>query len=142
MKLHTLIKITTMAIIVLSQTSEQTIAAPTKALVCVGSYSTSDKDSVHLFQLNLKDGRLNKISAINGIVNPSFIKIHPNGKFLYAVNEVGNFKGNKTGGVTAFALDVKQDYIPYYEEVNDRSSVSNYVTKKMLGDQIHYNFYG
>ena len=108
MKLHTLIKITTMAIIVLSQTSEQTIAAPTKALVCVGSYSTSDKDSVHLFQLNLEDGRLNKISAINGIVNPSFIKIHPNGKFLYAVNEVGNFKGNKTGGVTAFALDVKK----------------------------------
>lgn len=42
----------------------------------------------------------------------------------------------------AFALDVKQDYIPYYEEVNDRSSVSRYVTKKMLGDQIHYNFYG
>ena len=41
----------------------------------------------------------------------------------------------------AFALDVKQDYIPYYEEVNDRSSVSRYVTKKMLGDQIHYNFY-
>ena len=41
----------------------------------------------------------------------------------------------------AFALDVMQDYIPYYEEVNDRSSVSKYVTKKMLGDQIHYNFY-
>jgi len=42
----------------------------------------------------------------------------------------------------AQVLDVKQDYIPYYEEVNDRSSVSRYVTKKMLGDQIHYNFYG
>ena len=42
----------------------------------------------------------------------------------------------------AQVLDVKQSYIPYYEEVNDRSSVSRYVTKKMLGDQIHYNFYG
>ena len=42
----------------------------------------------------------------------------------------------------AQVLDVKESYIPYYEEVNDRSSVSNYVTKKMLGDQIHYNFYG
>ena len=41
----------------------------------------------------------------------------------------------------AQVLDVKESYIPYYEEVNDRSSVSQYVTKKMLGDQIHYNFY-
>ena len=41
----------------------------------------------------------------------------------------------------AQVLDVKESYIPYYEKVNNRSSVSQYVTKKMLGDQIHYNFY-
>ena len=82
-------------------------AAPTKALVCIGSYSAADKESVHLYQLNLKDGSLKKLSAVSGLRNPSFLKIHPNGKFLYAVNEVGDFQDKKSGGVTAFGLDVK-----------------------------------
>lgn len=111
MKFITLIKTSVMSMLVLTQTFDQAHAAPTKALVCIGSYSTSDKESVHLFQLNLKDGSINKISAINGLVNPSFLKIHPNGKFLYAVNEVGDFQGKKSGGVTAFALDVKNGKI-------------------------------
>ena len=40
-------------------------------------------------------------------VNPSFLAIHPNHKFLYAVGEVEDFKGKKSGGVNAFAIDPK-----------------------------------
>jgi len=111
MKFPTLITTSVMSMLVLSQTFDQAHAAPTKALVCVGSYSASNKESVHLFQLNLKDGSINKISAISGLLNPSFLKIHPNGKFIYAVNEVGEFQGKKSGGITAFALDVKNGKI-------------------------------
>ena len=32
-------------------------------------------------------------------------------------------------------------YVPYYEEVDSQVGVSNYVTKMMKGDQIHYNLY-
>jgi len=85
----------------------QAAAAPTRALVCLGSYSTPDRESVHLFQLNLKDGSLKKMSAVDGLKNPSFIKIHPSGRYLYTVNEVSTFDGKRSGGVTAFALDVQ-----------------------------------
>ena len=85
----------------------QATAAPARALVCFGSYSTPDKESVHLFQLLLKNGSLNILSAVDGLKNPSFLKIHPNGKFLYTVNEVATFDGKRSGGVTAFALDVQ-----------------------------------
>ncbi len=85
----------------------QASAAPAKALVCFGSYSSANKESVHLFQLDLKDGGLKKLSAVAGLNNPSFLKIHPNGKFLYTVNEVAKFDGKRSGGVTAFALDVQ-----------------------------------
>jgi hypothetical protein len=42
----------------------------------------------------------------------------------------------------AFALDLKENYIEYYEPINSKSAVSGYVTKNMKADQIHYNFYG
>ena len=106
MTLHTFFRITTLIALGLATTLGQAGAAPTRALVCLGSYSTSDKESVHLFQLNLQDGSLKKLNAVDGLTNPSFLKIHPNGKYLYTVNEVSTFDGKKSGGVTAFALDV------------------------------------
>ena len=106
MTLHMFFRITTLIAIAFAATLDQMGAAPTRALVCFGSYSTPDKESVHLFQLNLQDGSLKKLNAVDGLTNPSFLKIHPNGKYLYTVNEVSAFDGKKSGGVTAFALDV------------------------------------
>ena len=42
----------------------------------------------------------------------------------------------------AFALDLKTNYIEYFEPIKSKSAVSGYVTKNMKADQIHYNFYG
>jgi 6-phosphogluconolactonase len=36
---------------------------------------------------------------------PGWIAVHPGGRFLYAVNEVGDFEGADGGGVSAFAID-------------------------------------
>ena len=106
MTLRTLFRTTPLTALGLAMALGQATAAPTTALVCFGSYSTPDKESVHLFQLNLQDGSLKKLNAVDGLTNPSFLKIHPNGKYLYTVNEVSTFDGKKSGGVTAFALDV------------------------------------
>ena len=75
MTLRTFFRITGLATLALGQALGQAHAAPTKALVCIGSYSAADKESVHLYQLNLKDGSLKKLSAVSGLRNPSFLKI-------------------------------------------------------------------
>jgi 6-phosphogluconolactonase len=37
--------------------------------------------------------------------NPSYLAVHPGGKYLYAVNEVSDFGGEREGGVSAFAIE-------------------------------------
>jgi 6-phosphogluconolactonase len=37
--------------------------------------------------------------------NPSYLAIHPGGQYLYAVNEVSDFGGEREGGVSAFAIE-------------------------------------
>ncbi|MEA2696165.1 MAG: 6-phosphogluconolactonase [Myxococcales bacterium] len=36
--------------------------------------------------------------------NPSYLSVHPDGWNLYSVNEVGDFQGQNTGAVTAYAI--------------------------------------
>jgi 6-phosphogluconolactonase len=37
--------------------------------------------------------------------SPSFLALHPSGRFLYAVGEIDEFQGARTGVVSAFAID-------------------------------------
>ncbi len=82
-----------------------------KYLVYVGTY-TSDRKSegIYRMELDLATGKLSASKLAGKAVNPSFLAIHPTGKYLYAVQEVDNFarKGKKgTGAVNSFALDPK-----------------------------------
>jgi 6-phosphogluconolactonase len=80
-------------------------AAPQSLTVYVGSYSAPDKPAIHQLDLDLATGALRPKAATSGIANPSFLALHPNRQFLYAVSEVSEYEGAKTGAVAAFAVD-------------------------------------
>ncbi len=48
--------------------------------------------------------------------------LHPNGRFLYAVNEVGNYKGPNSGGVSAFSIDHATGKLTFLNEVPSRGA--------------------
>ena len=76
-----------------------------KLLVYVGTYTAGKSEGIYLYQLNLSSGALTHVATTRGVVNPSFLALAPSRRFLYAVNEVGEFAGKKSGAVSAFAVD-------------------------------------
>ncbi len=79
-----------------------------KLWVFIGTYTDGVKSKgIYRALLDLKTGKLSTPKLAAETDNPSFLAIHPSGKYLYAVNEVAEFKGKKTGAVTAFALNPK-----------------------------------
>jgi 6-phosphogluconolactonase len=75
--------------------------------VYVGTYTggKSPSEGIYLFELELADGRLIARGVAARSKDPSFLAIHPNGKFLYSVNELGELNGRPGGGVTSYAID-------------------------------------
>ncbi len=73
--------------------------------VYVGTYTRGESQGIYLLELNPETGELHSKTLAGEVVNPSFLAIHPNGKNLYAVNEVSDFKESGSGGVAAFAID-------------------------------------
>jgi len=76
-----------------------------RVTVFVGTYTRGESKGIYRCQLDLKTGRLSKPVLAAEMPNPSFLAVHPGGKFLYAVSEVGYFGGEKSGSVHAFAID-------------------------------------
>ncbi len=74
-------------------------------MVYVGTYTGTKSKGIYVFEMDLSSGAVTPARLAGEAVNPSFVAIHPNQRFLYAVGEVSDFAGKKTGGVSAFAID-------------------------------------
>ena len=70
--------------------------------VYFGTYTASGNSSKGIYRsiLNLETGKLSEPVLVAEAKNPSFLEIHPNGPFLYAVSETGG-----DGTVSAYAID-------------------------------------
>ena len=78
-----------------------------KMRVYVGTYTGPKSRGIYLLEFDPATGALIPKGVAAETPSPSFLAIHPNRKFLYAANEVGNFGGKSGGGVSAFAIDPK-----------------------------------
>ena len=75
-----------------------------KYLVYVGTYTGPNSKGIYAYRFDAAPGKLDSIGLVGEMVRPSFLALHPNGRFLYAVSELGN-DGRVNGSVTGFAID-------------------------------------
>ncbi|MFO0804089.1 MAG: lactonase family protein [Gemmataceae bacterium] len=80
--------------------------APDAYWVYFGTYTGGKGGSkgIHRAKFDAKTGKLSDVAVAAEMGSPSFVTIHPNGKFLYAV---GEGQGKDGGAVVAFSLDAK-----------------------------------
>jgi 6-phosphogluconolactonase len=71
-------------------------------LVYIGTYTHAQSKGIYVCRLNTSTGALTAPTLAASISNPSFLALHPNHRFLYAVGETG---GASNGVVNAFAID-------------------------------------
>jgi 6-phosphogluconolactonase len=76
-----------------------------ESLVYFGTYTGAKSQGIYVSRFNSATGKLSPPELAAEITNPTFLAVAPGGKFLYAVSEVDEIGGNKTGAVAAFAVD-------------------------------------
>jgi 6-phosphogluconolactonase len=114
-------------------------AAPTarkdKYFVYVGTYTEEGSTSkgIYAYRFDPKGGELTSIGLVAQTANPSFLAVDPNHRFVYAVNEVGNYKGQKSGAVSAFAVDHATGKLMLLNQVASGGADPCYITVDKTG---------
>jgi 6-phosphogluconolactonase len=76
-----------------------------ESLLYVGTYTENTKsEGIYVLRMNSRTGQLRRVGSMNAGVNPSFLAVHPNGRVLYAVNEVEKHDGKAGGAVRSFTI--------------------------------------
>ncbi len=83
----------------------------------IGTYSRGDSKGIYSFVLDTAAGTLTPEGLAAETENPSFLAIHPTGKYLYAVNEIDKYQGQASGSVTAFKINASNGKLERLNEV-------------------------
>jgi 6-phosphogluconolactonase len=76
-----------------------------KEILYVGTYSVRGSEGIYVYEFNRKKENFELIQTVNTPESPSFITVHPSGKFLLSVNRAGLPGNPNTGSVSAFRIE-------------------------------------
>lgn len=112
--------------------------AKDKYFVYVGTYTQEGSTSkgIYAYRFDPDDPKLTPIGLAAQTINPSFLAVHPNHKFLYAVNEVGNYEGKKSGAVSAFSIDPASGKLTLLNEVASGGADPCYIVVDKTGKYV------
>lgn len=105
-------------------------------IVFIGTYTEhegSQSKGIRIYRLDLSSGELTFQREATGILNPSYLAIHPDKKFLYAINEVQNFGGEEGGGVSAFTIDAASGELTSLNAQSSRGKDPCYISIDRTG---------
>jgi 6-phosphogluconolactonase len=84
----------------------------------VGAYTkVPDSKGIKAFRFEAATGKITPLGLMAETSSPSFLAIAPNGRFLYAVNELDSFQGKPGGAISAFSIDRVKDKLTFLNQV-------------------------
>jgi len=111
-------------------------------LVYVGTYTGEKSQGIYAYRLDLAGGECAPLGLAAGAKSPSFLAVHPNRKFLYSVNEISDFEGKPTGGVSAFAIDEATSKLKFLNHQSSRGAGPCHLVVDRSGQTVLVANYG
>jgi 6-phosphogluconolactonase len=142
MRFHSQMKLLSFFLLALLVSTTAAAAADRgKYIFYVGTYTDdggtpTKSKGIYAYRYDASTGHVAPLGLAAETVNPSFLAVHPSGRFLYAVNEVGNYKGPNSGGVSAFSIDRATGKLTLLNQVASRGADPCYITVDKTGKYV------
>ncbi len=81
------------------------VCADNKEIIYVGTFTERGSLGIYVYELDRESNRYDLLQTILSQGSPSFIEVHPSGKFLFSANREGINGKKKWGSITSFAID-------------------------------------
>lgn len=131
-------------LISLMMASSSTFAQQGKAreILYVGTYADRGSEGIYVLEFNRATGVLSEIQTVTDKQSPTFLEVHPNGKYLYAAYREGMTEGDENGTVTAFTIDPSSGKLTRLNEQSSAGQGPCHVSVDPKGRFVYVSNYG
>lgn len=99
----------------------ETVEAPPEPtgthIAFVGTYTSGAAEGIYAYRYDAGNGSMSPLGLVAESPNPSFLALHPNGEYLYAVNE-GDPDSPTNGSVSAFSINKETGQLTFLNKVD------------------------
>lgn len=108
----------------------------------MGTYSDRGSKGIYVLEFDRATAQFNELQTVSDKQSPSFLAIHPNGKFLYAVYREGMNEDDKSGTVTAFRINSESGELSKLNEQSSHGAGPCHVSIDPMGKLAYVSNYG
>ena len=119
-------------------------AAPREFFVYFGTYTNAKTESKGIYRsrLDVATGQLSPAELAAPAKDPAFLALHPNGQFLYAIDESADAKRTPGKGLSAYAINPTTGALTLLAETSTGSSGACHLTVDATGRAVLIANYG
>jgi 6-phosphogluconolactonase len=125
--------------------AKATVGKPNDVIMFVGTYTKAPSKGIYAYRFKPGSGEVTPLGP-DGLVaeteNPSFLAVHPNQRFLYAVNEISKYEGKDAGSVSAFSIDRATGTLTLLNRVSTRGGGPCHLALDRTGKWLFVANYG
>jgi 6-phosphogluconolactonase len=114
-------------------------------IMYVGTYTQAPSKGIYAYRFQSATGKVTPMGTAGLAAeteNPSFLAVHPNQRFLYAVNEISRYEGREAGSVSAFSIDRASGTLTLLNRVSSRGGGPCHVSVDRSGKWLFTANYG
>ena len=89
-------------------------------LMYVGTYTRETSAGIYAYRFDSASGTAEEIGLVAEMREPSFLALHPTGRYLYAVSETDDFDEDGSGSVVSFRVSANSGALTKLNEVSSR----------------------
>jgi 6-phosphogluconolactonase (cycloisomerase 2 family) len=116
-------------------------APPPYTYAYVGTY-TPNGGGIYLFRMDSATGALTQVQVFDDIRNPSWLAINPARTRLYAISEIDNYEGMRSGAVVSYAIDPESASITRLGALSSAGTTPSHVSVHPSGKFVFVANYG
>jgi 6-phosphogluconolactonase len=114
--------------------NSQTNLKSKEMLIYIGTYTTSGKSQgIYVHKFNADTGQIAPLHIVKEVVEPSFLTIDKDKRYLYAVNELVDYEGKPSGAVSAFTIDQKTGNLQFLNKQPSLGGAPCFITTSNNG---------
>jgi len=117
-------------------------------ILYIGTYTEKEAhvdgkaEGIYVYRMNAKTGALTYLSTSPFTINPSYLDVSHDGKFLYAVNETGGKTPDEKGQISAFRISDDHTGLGFINRVSSEGDYPCYIETDRSGKFVLAANYG
>lgn len=102
----------------------------------IGTFAERGSEGLYLYHFDQETADFKKIQTLDHLASPSYLCLHPSGKYLYTANRASIVEGQKWGSISAFGIHPNDGTLTHLNDASALAEGSCYISTDHSGKQV------